>query len=134
MAWINAGQIARMHREKFPNTRMSRCNMEQAFLELFGFPQVMQSCLSEALAELERRENILLQIFSQLDKQHRIPIEQGKNIFMSIRGNLFSDNWWEMFLLRRQVNNQKIEYIRDTNQILLDFVNRNVKYDYARIQ
>lgn len=120
MAWINAGQIARMHREKFPNTRMSRRNMEQAFLELFGFPQVMQSCLSEALAELERRENILLQIFSQLDKQHRIPIEQGKNIFMSIRGNLFSDNWWEMFLLRRQVSHQKIEYIRDTKQILLD--------------
>jgi len=101
--WINVTEVGRLHREKFPKTKMTRQNMEHAFVELFGFPQVMQSCLTEALGELERREQILSHIFTQLDKQHRVQIDQGKNIFMLIRGSLFSDNWWEMFLLRRQV-------------------------------
>lgn len=109
MTWINVAEIGRMHQKKFPKTKMSRHNMEQACIELYGFPQVIQSCLSEALAELERREHILLQIRIHLDKQNRIRIEQGKKIFKSIRGTLFSNNWWEMFLLRRQVRQKSLK-------------------------
>ena len=102
MAWVALHDLGRMHREKYPQTSLSPRNMEHAVIELFGFPCVLRENVLEALSEFERREMLLRSL--KMNHQGQMAVNDAKTLFRSVRGSLFSDNWWEMFLLKRTVS------------------------------
>ena len=105
MSWLEVSDLAKIHQKQyFGGAKICSKNIEQACLELFGFPKITRVFLDEMLQELQRREQILAEVSQRLNGKKKLDIETAKEFFRQVRGPLFSDNWWDMFLLKRQVN------------------------------